>query len=82
MVDYDGEIWHLFDTRYKTLITKIDVRNINRVNLSKYSILFYLITLEIKCNINRLKDFLSSGGNLIVYKVPLLVKEINWYWVF
>ena len=31
---YDaGEIWHLFDTRYKIPITKIDIKNLNRANL-------------------------------------------------
>ena len=71
---YDaGEIWHLFDTRYKTLITKIDVRNINRVNLSKYSHIILPNYSGNQININRLKDFLSSGGNLIAYR-----GSINW----
>ena len=35
---YDaGEIWHLFDTRYKIPITKIDIKNLNRANLLEYS---------------------------------------------
>ena len=35
---YDaGEIWHLLDTRFKVELTKLDVRNIMRVDLSKYT---------------------------------------------
>ena len=35
---YDaGEIWHLFDIKYNIPITKIDVDNINKLNLDKYS---------------------------------------------
>src|SRR5690606_29950758 len=32
-----GEIWHLFDQRYKMLITKLDTRNFSRVNLNRYT---------------------------------------------
>ena len=31
------EIWHLFDTRYGIPITKLDVKNLNRTNLTEYS---------------------------------------------
>ena len=52
---------------------KIDVRNINRVNLSKYSHIILPNYSGNQININRLKDFLSSGGNLIAYR-----GSINW----
>ena len=35
---YDaGEIWHLMDTQYEIPITKIDSRQLNRVDLSRYT---------------------------------------------
>ena len=37
---YDaGEIWHLLDTRFEVSLTKLDIRNFNRINLSKYTTL-------------------------------------------
>ena len=35
---YDaGEIWHLFDTRYAMQLTKLDTRNFERTDLSRYT---------------------------------------------
>ena len=35
---YDaGEIWHLMDTQYEIPITKIDIRQLSRVDLSRYT---------------------------------------------
>ena len=35
---YDaGEVWHLFDQRYDMLISKLDTRDFNRTDLSKYT---------------------------------------------
>src|SRR5690606_42135821 len=35
---YDaGEIWHLFDQRYDMKLTKLDIQNFQRADLSKYT---------------------------------------------
>ena len=72
---YDaGEIWHLLDTRFELSLTKLDIRNFNRIDLSKYttlivpnsSILNKLVT-------DKISEWVKSGGNLIAYK-----NSINW----
>lgn len=66
-----GEIWHLFDTRYKVPITMAEVSRLGRINLSKYTTIIlpggsYSEFSEQEAN--KLKDFIKSGGTLIGYK--------------
>ena len=71
---YDaGEIWHLFDTRYKIQITKIDLRNINRINLNEYSHITLPSYSGNNLNVKKIQDYLNDGGNLIAYR-----SSINW----
>ena len=71
---YDaGEIWHLFDTRYEIPITKIDIKNLNRVNLSQYTHVILPSYSGTNLSITKIQDFLKSGGNLIAYR-----NSINW----
>ena len=71
---YDaGEIWHLFDTRYKIPITKIDIKNINRINLNEYSHLILPSYSGGNLTSKKIEDFLNIGGNLIAYR-----SSINW----
>ena len=71
---YDaGEIWHLFDTRYEIPITKIDIKNLNRVNLSQYTHLILPSYSGTDLSTTKIQDFLKSGGNLIAYR-----SSINW----
>ena len=71
---YDaGEIWHLFDTRYEIPITKIDIKNLNRVNLSQYTHVILPSYSGTNLSITKIQDFLKSGGNLIAYR-----SSINW----
>ncbi len=71
---YDaGEIWHLFDTRYKIPITKIDLRNINRINLNEYSHIILPSYSGNNLNVKKIQDYLNDGGNLIAYR-----SSINW----
>ncbi len=72
IASYDaGEIWHLFDQRYNMLITKLDTRNLNSVDLSRYSDIIIPNTwgnaLE-KKDAEKLKDWVKNGGTLIGYK--------------
>lgn len=68
---YDaGEIWHLFDQRYEMNITKIDVLNFDRVDLSNYTV-FILPNTSWKAserNLKKLKDWVQRGGTIIGYK--------------
>ena len=71
---YDaGEIWHLFDIRYKIPITKIDLRNINRINLNEYSHIILPSYSGNNLNAKKIQDYLNDGGNLIAYR-----SSINW----
>jgi hypothetical protein len=66
-----GEIWHLFDQRYDIPITKIDTRNLGRVDLKSYT---HLIIPNIqggaisKDESDKIKTWVSSGGILITFK--------------
>ena len=71
---YDaGEIWHLFDTRYEIPITKIDVRNMNRINLNEYSHIILPSYSGSNSIVKKIQDYLNNGGNLIAYR-----SSINW----
>ena len=68
---YDaGEIWHLFDQRYKMNITKLDISYINRVDFSKYTSIIIPSTnmLLSKGTVEKLKLWVQNGGILIGYK--------------
>ena len=71
---YDaGEIWHLFDTRYEIPITKIDIRNINRISLNEYSHIILPSYSGSNSIEKKIQDYLNNGGNLIAYR-----SSINW----
>ena len=71
---YDaGEIWHLFDTRYKITINKIDIRNLNRANLLEYSHIILPSYSGKNIDIKKIENYLKNGGNLIAYR-----SSINW----
>lgn len=75
---YDaGEIWHLFDTRYQMRITKLDTKDLERAELSKYT---DIILPNVRGNaINKsatqkLKTWTRNGGTLIGYR-----NVANWF---
>ena len=71
---YDaGEIWHLFDTRYKIPITKIDIKNLNRTNLLEYSHIILPSYSGNNIDNKKIENYLKNGGNLIAYR-----SSINW----
>ena len=57
---YDaGEIWHLLDTRHKISISKIDIRELNKVDLSRYTH-FIIPSFEgsgLDSQVEKLKEF-------------------------
>ncbi|MFV0248030.1 MAG: M14 family metallopeptidase [Tenacibaculum sp.] len=70
---YDaGEIWHLFDQRFNTKITKLDTDYINTLNLSKYSTIIAPNSYALNQNtIAKLKSWVKNGGALIGYRNSL-----------
>ena len=69
---YDaGEIWHLFDTRYKMQLTKLDTRNFKRTDLSRYTDIIlpnsWGQALD-STDAQKLKTWVRNGGTLIGYK--------------
>ncbi|WP_442266946.1 M14 family metallopeptidase [Tenacibaculum sp. ZS6-P6] len=64
-----GEIWHLFDQRFDMRITKLDVSNFKRTDLSKYSTII-IPNVSSLDNIvdSKLKEWTINGGILIGYK--------------
>jgi hypothetical protein len=69
---YDaGEVWHLFDQRYDMLISKLDTRDFNRTNLSKYTDIILPNSWGnalSKKGAEKLKKWVENGGTLIGYK--------------
>lgn len=68
---YDaGEIWHLFDQRYDMKITKLETERLGSANLDRYNTLimvdgYYRLS---DSETAKIKTWVNSGGNLIVYK--------------
>lgn len=66
-----GEIWHLFDTRYDMKITKLDIKNLNRADLSRYTDIIiphsFGGVLD-KGKTEKLKKWVQQGGTLIGYR--------------
>ena len=69
---YDaGEVWHLFDQRYDMLISKLDTRDFNRTDLSKYTDIILPNSWGnalLKKGAEKLKKWVENGGTLIGYK--------------
>jgi hypothetical protein len=69
---YDaGEIWHLFDTRYEMKITKLDVNDASRTDLSKYTDIILPSTWGSgpdKNTTEKLKEWTKNGGTLIAFR--------------
>ena len=66
-----GEIWHLFDTRYDMLITKLDTKSLSRVDLSRYTDIIIPSSRGSAFNksvTQKIKDWVQDGGTLIAYK--------------
>ncbi|EAS20120.1 putative peptidase [Flavobacteria bacterium BBFL7] len=71
---YDaGEIWHLLDQRYDMMVTKIDVNDINRKDLSRYNTIIVPATYGSPENevVDQLKEWTRAGGTLIGYRSAL-----------
>ena len=62
-----GEVWHLLDTRVHMPISKIPLRNFNRVSIDKYNTLVMVsgnYNLSSK-QMDKIKDWVAKGNTLI-----------------
>ena len=77
ITSYDaGEIWHLFDQRYDMKITKLDVGDLDRNDLSKYTDIIIPNAWGgglSKDHAKKLKEWTREGGSLIAYR-----NAVNW----
>ena len=66
-----GEIWHLFDQRYKIPVTLVETKRLSSVNLSKYNTVILpggSYREWSKPDVQKLKTWANQGGNIIAYK--------------
>ncbi|MBO6881717.1 M14 family zinc carboxypeptidase [Winogradskyella sp.] len=74
MTSYDaGEIWHLLDTRYDIVATKLDTKSFGRADLSRYNT---IIMVNSRSGLNdnntkKLKSWIQDGGTLVAYRSAL-----------
>jgi hypothetical protein len=63
-----GEVWHLLDTRVNMPITKVPMRNYDRLNLNDYNVMVMVSgnysELD-SANIDKLKAWVNAGNTLI-----------------
>jgi len=66
-----GEIWHLFDQRYKMPVTMAESNSLNSINLNRYNTIILpggsYRNLD-NNEISKLKQWTQNGGVLIAYK--------------
>lgn len=66
-----GEVWHLLDQRVELPITKMDILNFGRADLSKYNSIIMVsgnYSLLDKAATDKLKQWVQNGGTLITIK--------------
>jgi len=69
---YDaGEIWHVFDQRYDMRVTKLDTRNLDWTDLSRYNTIIVPSGSIDKTATENLKKWTENGGTLIAYRNAL-----------
>ncbi|MCB4799736.1 M14 family metallopeptidase [Neotamlana laminarinivorans] len=69
---YDaGEIWHLLDTRYNIMVTKLNTKDLTRKNLNRYNTIIFPSGSLNKSNTEKIKTWIENGGTLISYSNAL-----------
>ena len=70
ITSYDaGEIWHLLDTRYDITVTKLDTKNIEDTDLSRYTTIIIPNSKSLnKTDTDKLMEWVKDGGELIGYR--------------
>jgi hypothetical protein len=68
-----GEVWHLLDQRMNIPATHVEIPIFNRVDLTKYNTLIMVGGTYADLSKEKLKTWVSNGGNLI-----LLEEAVQW----
>jgi hypothetical protein len=64
-----GEIWHMFDTRYKMPVTMVTDRQFNDLDLDKYNVLIITGSPSISPGaIENIRSWNKRGGTIIAYE--------------
>ncbi len=65
-----GEVWHLLDQRIGLPVSKVDLQNFGRVNLSNYTTIVMVSGTypTDKPTIDKIKSWVQAGGTLITFK--------------
>ena len=74
ITSYDaGEIWHLLDTRYDIIATKLDTKRFGRADLSRYNTIIMVNSYSglDDGNTTKLKSWIQNGGTLVAYRNAL-----------
>lgn len=74
ITSYDaGEIWHLLDTRYDIVATKLDTKSFGRADLSRYNTIIMVNSYSglNDNNTKKLKSWIQDGGTLVAYRNAL-----------
>ncbi|MFP4846404.1 M14 family zinc carboxypeptidase [Winogradskyella sp. PE311] len=74
MTSYDaGEIWHLLDTRYDIVATKLDTKQFSRADLGRYNNIIMVNSYSglNESNSKKLKSWIQDGGTLVAYRNAL-----------
>ncbi len=67
---YDaGEMWHMLDQRFDIPISKLDINNLSRMDLSRYNV---LVAANMRGSLSdgaekNLKSWVENGGTLVAY---------------
>jgi hypothetical protein len=75
MTSYDaGEIWHLLDTRYDIIATKLDTKSFSKAKLGRYNTIIMVNSSSglNENNTKKMKSWIKDGGTLVAYKNTLL----------
>ena len=66
-----GEVWHLLDTRLNMPITKVDLTDMNRLDLSKYNTLVMVSGRYDfdSATIQKIRQWVAAGGTLITQRM-------------
>jgi len=63
-----GEIWHLFDQRFDMHLTRLDTRDFNRMDITKYTHIVIPSSRLEKAAVEKLKTWVQNGGIIVGYK--------------
>jgi hypothetical protein len=63
-----GEIWHLFDQRFDMHLTRLDTRNLARMDIAKYTHIIIPSGRLEKSAVEKIKTWVSNGGVVVGYK--------------